>query len=51
LGNSIGNWHHRKQKSSKQPFWLFYFYETARQTVSIFTKRPTKDNSEGLTES
>jgi hypothetical protein len=32
------------QTASETPFRLFYFYETGRQPVSIFTDPLTKDN-------
>jgi hypothetical protein len=40
LSNAMGNWHFRMQAASKQSFQLFYFYETAQQTASIFPKLP-----------
>ena len=43
LSNRIGNWHFCKQAASKDSFQLFYFYETAQQTASIFLGLPTKD--------
>src|ERR1700730_5903378 len=33
------------QAASKTPFQLFYFNETARETVSIFLSPPTNDRS------
>jgi hypothetical protein len=35
------------QTAPKTRFPLFFFYETARQTVSIFLRAPTKDHWQG----
>jgi hypothetical protein len=36
LGIPIGIWDFSKQQATKESFQLFYFYETAQQTASIF---------------